>query len=112
MNAPGYTRDDLEQAPRWHVGPAGEAFISKGAYICVVLMEAEDGSGSVSIYSQGELIGMRGSKESAVDLAEKLVARWFPNDPAVLKPEAGPAPGTKTKDGKKFTSSNRFAAPI
>ena len=112
MSAPGYTPADLEQAPRWHVGPAGEAFISKGAFVAVVLVESEDGSGSVHVYSQGDLIGIRGSKESAVDLAEKLVARWFPGDPAVAKPEAGPTPGQKTADGKKFTSSNPYAAPV
>lgn len=110
MSATGYTRDDLDQAPRWHVGPAGEAFIAKGAYIAVVLMETQNGS--IHVYSQGELIGIRGSKESAVDLAEKLVARWFPNDPAVSKPDAAPVIGSKTSEGLKVVSNNRFAAPI
>lgn len=110
MSSTGYTRADLDAVPQWHVGESGEAFIAKGAFVAIVLQESHDGS--VYLYSHGELIAVRHGKDAAVELAEKLVARWFPADPAVLKPEAGPVAGDKAADGKKFISSNPYGAPV
>lgn len=97
------SEQDLAKPPRWEYGPADSLFIAKGSFALVALIDAGDGKGTISLYKldaseDWELIGWRDNKRQAVQFAEEIVARWFPNDPCPVLPPRPKSPDSKPRN--------------
>ncbi len=96
----------------WRYGPNGGVYIARGQTLVLALIETQDERPVVQIYGNEQILGWRDTMKLAVELAEEIYTRWFPGDPKPKPPEIEQKPGTKTPDGRKVVSSNKYAAPI